>query len=97
MNLPIIWAPGTRQQYADLLKYIETEFGLEAALKFLEKAEKKIDTISLFPNSSPKSKHFSYFRKAVISKQTSVYYDVRETEIHIMFFKDNRMDWESSL
>jgi len=84
MSLPIIWAPGTRQQYADLLK-------------FIEKAEKKFDTISLFPNSSPKSTHFSYFRKAVISKQTSVYYDVRETEIHIMFFKDNCMDWESSL
>ncbi len=37
MSLPLIWVPGTRQQYADLLKFIENEFGLEAALRFLEK------------------------------------------------------------
>ena len=76
MSLSIIWAPGTRAQSAELLKFVEAEYGLDSALKFLDKAERTFETIGLFPSSFPKSGYFPNFRKAVISKQTSVYYEL---------------------
>lgn len=95
MSLPVNWSPISKTQYANLLNFIEVEYGVEAALKFLEKAEKKIDSIGQFPKSSPSSTQFPNFRKGVITRQTSVYYEVLDSVVQIHFFRDNRSEWEA--
>lgn len=39
MNLPIIWSPASRDEYAHLLAYLEREYGLESALRFMDKTD----------------------------------------------------------
>ena len=42
MSLPVNWSPISKTQYANLLKFIEVEYGVDAALKFLEKQKRKL-------------------------------------------------------
>ncbi|MBK8565862.1 MAG: type II toxin-antitoxin system RelE/ParE family toxin [Saprospiraceae bacterium] len=61
MSLPINWSPATKDEFADLLNYVETSFGVDAALRLLDTTEKVLDGISehpmlfLLPKSRPLS------------------------------------------
>ncbi|MEM8525685.1 MAG: type II toxin-antitoxin system RelE/ParE family toxin [Bacteroidota bacterium] len=86
----VIWSPTSKDEYAELLGYIELEFGLEAALKFLDKTEAIIETIETFPSSFPASEVKPEIRKAVITKQTSLLYRIQKDNIQLLHFWDNR-------
>ena len=94
MSLPVIWTPNAQSEYADLLNEIEATYGLEVVLKFLDKAEKVVDTIEAYPNSFPLFDIEPTTRKAVITKQTSLIYQVFETETYLLYFWDNRRGGE---
>ncbi|MEN0047751.1 MAG: type II toxin-antitoxin system RelE/ParE family toxin [Bacteroidota bacterium] len=86
----IVWSPASKDEYAELLSYIESELGLEAALKFLDKTEMVIKTIETFPLSFPTSEVKPEIRKAVITKQTSLLYRIHKNNIQLLHFWDNR-------
>ncbi len=88
----IIWSPKAKENYSDLLQYIENKFGLESALDLLEKTDKVVDGISLFPKMFPASNIRPEIRKAIISKQTALYYKISDSDIKLLEFVDNRKD-----
>ena len=90
MSLLVKWSPATKDEFADLLNYVETEFGLDAALKLLDKTESAIDNISENPALYPSSGKVPAIRKAVITKQTSLFYRITAVEIQLLHFWDNR-------
>ncbi len=92
MNLPIIWAPSARDEYAVLLEYVERNFGLDAALKLLDETEKLLEGIAAFPGMFPASDKRKDIRKAVVSKQTSLFYRISQDQIQILHVWDNRQD-----
>lgn len=94
MNLPIIWSPASRDEYAHLLAYLEREYGLESALRFMDKTDAALDQISSFPESGvPTLKET--IRKKVINKQISVLYQIDEETIELLHFWDNRQNPEN--
>lgn len=90
MSLLIKWSPVSKDEFADLLNYVETQFGLDAALKLLDKTEMVLDGISEQPELYPASDKFPAIRKAVITKQTSLLYRITGMEIQLLHFWDNR-------
>lgn len=90
MSLLVKWSPASKDEFADLLNYVETEFGLDAALKLLDKTDNVIDNISQNPALYPSSDKFPTIRKAVITKQTSLFYRITYAEIQLLHFWDNR-------
>ncbi|NJN78514.1 MAG: hypothetical protein HC803_09505, partial [Saprospiraceae bacterium] len=68
------WTPIAREDYASLLLFIETNYGRDKVLNFLEKTENILQRILEFPRIYPISNQRKNIRKAVISKQTSLYY-----------------------
>lgn len=90
MSLPIKWSPATKDEFADLLNYVETSFGLDAALKLLDTTEKVLDGIAEHPMMFPASQKAPSIRKAIISKQTSLFYRIAANEIQLLHFWDNR-------
>lgn len=92
MNLPIIWAPSARDEYAVLLNYVEGNFGLDAALELLDATEKLLEGIAAFPGMFPASDKRKDIRKAVVSKQTSLLYRISQDQIQILHVWDNRQD-----
>ena len=88
--LPVKWSPATKDEFAELLNYVEVYFGLDAALKLLDKTDKVLDSISEHPPLFPASTQSPSIRKAVITKQTTLFYRIKSTEIQLLHFWDNR-------
>ena len=91
MSLPIIWSPRATDDYAKLLARVEQDFGLEAALKLLDSMENLLSLITENPELFPYSKTKN-IRKAIISKQTSLFYRIEEEYIQLLHFWDNRQN-----
>ncbi|MCB9039339.1 MAG: type II toxin-antitoxin system RelE/ParE family toxin [Lewinellaceae bacterium] len=85
MSLPVIWAPSAKDDYAALLEYVEQHFGLDAALELLDTTEKLLEEIAAFPNMFPPSDTRKDIRKAVISKQTSLFYRIAQDQVPVIF------------
>lgn len=94
MNLPVVWSPAAKEEYAGLLEYIETHFGTDAALSMLDKTDEVVEIITAFPKAYPASSLRPDIRKAVISVQTSLLYRITDTQIQLLHFWDNRQDPE---
>jgi plasmid stabilization system protein ParE len=95
MSLPIKWSPASKDGFAVLLDYVETHFGLDAALKLLDKTDTVLDGIAEHPELFPASKKSPHIRKAVLTKQTSLLYRIETHEIQLLHFWDNRRDPEA--
>ncbi len=91
MSLAITWSPNAEEDYAELLAYLDEEYGYELALKFMDKLDSTISNIQRFPKMYPQAKRKRY-RKAVLSKQTSLIYSVHDKEIHLVRFESNFME-----
>ena len=92
MSLKVIWSPASKEEYADIIGFVEDEFGINAALKLLDKTDAIIDSISIFPTTFPSSPSRKDIRKAVISKYLSVYYRFNNVEVQLLHFWDNRQN-----
>ena len=91
MSLPITWSPNAEEDYAELLAYLDSEYGYELALSFMDKLDSVVSNIQRFPKMYPQAKRKRY-RKAVLSKQTSLIYSVHEKEIHLVRLESNLMN-----
>ncbi|MEZ4957254.1 MAG: type II toxin-antitoxin system RelE/ParE family toxin [Saprospiraceae bacterium] len=90
MSLPIAWSPASKDEYANLLQYIEANFGLDAALELLDITDQVLDNISQHPKMYPASEKAPAIRKAVLTKQTSLFYRITDHDIQLLHFWDNR-------
>lgn len=95
MKLPVNWSKIAKEDFANLLEEIETQFGLDAALSMMDKVEELLEQIATFPSMYPPSNKYPTNRKAVISKQTSLIYQVESQEITLLLFWDNRQNPET--
>lgn len=83
MSLKIIWSLASKEEYADILGYVEDNFSIDAALKLLDKTDAVIDGIATFPTMFPTSTIRKGIRKAVITKHLSVFYRFNKMEVHL--------------
>lgn len=86
MSLPVIWSPASKDEYADLLAYVESNFGLDSALNLLDKTERIIENISEYPESFPASEKSPSIRKAVVTKQTSLFLELPDRTFNYFTF-----------
>ena len=91
MIYQVHWTDYAKEDYANILNFLQSDYGVDSALKFLGKTEKIVEQIERFPFSFPTSALNIRIRKAVINKNTSLVYKVNGNDIDILFFWDNRM------
>lgn len=72
--------------------FIEQKWNLKQADKFLLKAYQTFDLILEHPFIFKASTLDPKIRIGIIAKQCSFFYEVKETEIVILFLWDNRQD-----
>src|ERR1700748_625044 len=92
MSLSIYYTPRSKQTLSSVYNFIKNKFGLKSAEKFITKAEKTIELISVHPLMFKASSIDEHVRIALITKQTSLFYRVTNTSIHLLFFWDNRQE-----
>lgn len=91
MALKIRWTKEAKNTYNDVLSYLKENWTDKEIAKFVSKTSSVLIAISYQPYLFKESNH-KKVRKAVINKQNSLFYLVRDTEIYLLSFWDNRRD-----
>lgn len=92
MSLQIFYTPRSKETLKSVYDFICDKFGSRSADKFISKTEKIISLIAEHPLIFKASVIDKNVRVGLISKQTSLFYRVTDTSIHLLFFWDNRQE-----
>ncbi|MGN6640975.1 MAG: type II toxin-antitoxin system RelE/ParE family toxin [Mucilaginibacter sp.] len=85
MSLAIVWTDEATTTFDDTVIQIESKWRNPSAEKFVKAAHKIINSISNQPYLF-KASHNENVRQAVITGQTSMFYEVHSSHIVILFF-----------
>jgi len=91
MSLAVAWTPEAKETFEHTVNMIENKWGTRSAEKFVWNAHKIISTIAIQPYIF-KWSFAQNTRQAIITKQTSMFYEVHSSHILILFFWDNRQE-----
>jgi plasmid stabilization system protein ParE len=86
----IRWSPRALQDYFLILEYLQQKWGSKVVKSFASRVNQVLDMISENPSLFLASNTKKKIRRCVLRKQVSLYYRVREQEIEIVAFFDNR-------
>ena len=92
MDKTVVFSKRSKNSLSKLLHYLEQEWSLKVKNEFIKKLDRCVLQISKHPESCPVSKDFSGLYKCVVTKQTTLYYRIKEKEIQVIAFFDNRQD-----
>lgn len=92
MSKPIEWSPRSKQDYMNLLDYLQNKWGEKTIRKFNDRLQSIIAVIAEKPEIYPTSGKKKQVRKCVISKQTSLYYQIKKEKIELITLFDNRQN-----
>ncbi|MVN19940.1 type II toxin-antitoxin system RelE/ParE family toxin [Mucilaginibacter arboris] len=95
MALIVNWSEEARVQFELIIDFLYYRWTEKEAKDFILKTEAVINVILNQPYLYPASNH-NQIRKAVITKQTSVFYLMRNKEIYLITFWDNRQNPEQN-
>ncbi|MCF8276397.1 MAG: type II toxin-antitoxin system RelE/ParE family toxin [Flavobacteriales bacterium] len=90
----IIWSDEAISNLEKILDYLERKWTEREVNRFKVLLSRQLDIIQNNPELFPKSGIQSLLRKAVLSKQTSIYYLIRDDSIYLVYLFDNRMNPE---
>ncbi len=91
-KLKVFLSPLAERKLDILLNHIIEEWGIGAKEKFIKEFKRTLDQVSSFPKSCPESLSIKGLRKCIITKQSSFYYRIKNSEIEIITIFDNRQD-----
>ena len=91
MALTVKWSEEARFQVEEIIDFLNYRWTEKEAKEFILKTEGVIKVIIGHPYLYPAS-NYNQIRKAVITKQTSLFYLIRKEEIFLVTFWDNRQN-----
>ena len=94
MSRKVIISEIAEKRLESLFEYLLEEWSFKGKSDFIKKLDKNIQIIKDQPDSFPESDKESGLRKCVITKQTTLYYQFSDTEVHLLTFFDTRQDPE---
>lgn len=94
MDYKIFWTQEAIDNLESILEYLSANFSNQDIDKFKKKLSKQIELIQKFPQMFPVSSYNTKLRKAVLSKQTTVFYEVKENMIHLVYLFVNYQNIE---
>jgi len=91
MSLQILWTDEAKETFDAIFFFILEKFSEQSAKKFLKQANKILQIIKVQPEIFEAS-IFNQCRKGRITNHTSVFYEIQNDQIRLLFFFDNRQD-----
>ncbi len=91
MKKKVLWSARALADYENILEYIDETWSFKEVRKFDELMENAIYSITQNTEIGAVSKKKNV-RRLVISKQTSIYYQVKKEVIYIITLSDNRQN-----
>jgi plasmid stabilization system protein ParE len=81
----IFWAEESVQNLESILDYLSQKWTEKEVVKFKKILSRQIHLIEQYPTIFPVSEYRPQLRKAVLSKQTIVFYKVQDHFIYIVY------------
>jgi plasmid stabilization system protein ParE len=92
MIYTIVFSLTAIETFDAIKSQIAERFGSKIVADFEERTLKVLDTISLSPEIFQSIKQASNIRKGFIHKNCSIFYELKSTQIEVLFFWDNRQE-----
>lgn len=86
------WTNRSLRNAIKIKKYLIREFNLKSVARFESLLKEFELTVSNFPTLYPLSKSQKLLRRAVIHKNTTVYYVFAKNKVTVIAMKDNRQE-----
>ncbi|WP_269240330.1 type II toxin-antitoxin system RelE/ParE family toxin [Flavobacterium limnophilum] len=90
--MKVVWSENAETTFDVIVLYIEAKFGVISAKKFIRKVDSVIHSISKQPYIYKSSNFNNKVRKATITKQCSLFYEINKETIQLSYFWDNRQE-----
>lgn len=87
----IIWSPIAKTSYIEILDFLDENWTMKEIKSFITRTERLLKLISNNPNLFQYSKDSDTFR-CVIVPHVSLFYTLRNQNIELLTFWDNRKD-----
>jgi len=91
VNYTIKWLPEAEITYALVLEYLEKNWTSREVIKFIDRTDEVINYLVENLKQYFYSKKKDAYR-AVVTRQVSMYYRIKSTEIELLIFWDTRQD-----
>lgn len=90
--MKVVWSENAETTFDLIVLYIEAKFGVISAKKFIRKVDSVIRSISQQPYIYKSSNFNPKLRKATITSQCSLFYEINQETIQLSYFWDNRQE-----
>lgn len=94
MALEVVWTKRAERKFDNLLEYLLEEWGDRATKNFVRKVYHFLDLLSEFPSLGSLENKKKGIRGFTIVKQVNLFYTVKENQIILLNFFDNRQNPE---
>lgn len=94
MNFKIFWADEAVKNLEQIIEHLSTNWTEKEVNHFKLKLSEQLRIIVKFPKVFPISETTPRLRKAVVTKQTLLFYQVKEKTIYIAYLFDSRQNPE---
>jgi plasmid stabilization system protein ParE len=88
----LIWSNEALTNLKDIIDYLESRWTQREIKKFAQLLDRQLKLIQDNPLLFSGSEKSNGMRKAVLSKQTTIYYRIITFEVHIITLFDNRQN-----
>lgn len=88
----IYWTNEAIKNLEEILEYLENRWTQKESNNFKKKLAKQIHIIEINPKLFPKSLYNPRLRKAVLSSQTTIFYEVKKQNIYLAYLFNNKKD-----
>lgn len=90
MGYKLFWTEEAILNLEDILDYLFVTWSQVEVDNFKQKLSKQLELILTFPKMFPVSNYNLRLRKAVLSRQTSIFYEIKGSVIYIAYLFVNR-------
>jgi plasmid stabilization system protein ParE len=91
-NFKIFWTDEAINNLESILDYLKNKWTPREIDNFKKKLGKQIDLIEKNPKLFPLSDYNPRLRKAVLSKQTTIFYELSGHMIYLVYLFNNKQD-----
>jgi plasmid stabilization system protein ParE len=88
----LFWSDEAINNLESILDYLQNRWTQREIDKFKKQLSKQLNLITSNPLIFPKSDYNPRLRKAVLSKQTTIFYEISEKRINLVFLFNNQQD-----
>ncbi len=92
MDYRIFWTDEAVKNLEGILDYLTHRWSQKEVEQFKMKLARQIELIASYPQMFPVSGHCPRLRKAVLSKQTTIFYELRGSAIYLTYLFVNHQN-----